>query len=173
MNKDKDVGPIFLLPIEKSDINKYYNAIKEIDEDARYYTKTLSEFTFKQIEEYVLKIEKSSSRKLFLITLGNEYIGEVALSDISHESCHFRICIYKKENFSKGYGNFALKWIIKYAFYTLNLSEIELEVYPFNKRAIGLYEKFGFKETNRIFDDSNISPYNEIIIMLLRKNNNN
>ncbi len=172
MNKTeliKDTSSINILPIEKCDINKYFIAIKEMDEEAKYYTNTLLDFTFSQIEEYVLKIEKSNSRNLFLIILGNEYLGEVALSDISDKSCHFRICIYKKENFSKGYGNFALNWIIQYAFSTLNLSEIELEVYPFNKRAINLYEKFGFKETHRIFDNSNSKPYDEIITMLLKK----
>ena len=171
MNKKSTSNSITISALDIKDSRKYFNSLKEIDNEARYFTGSLQEFSLNQIEDYIKKVVNNNSRRLFLITLNNEFIGEVALSDINDVSCHFRICIYKRENFSKGYGSFALEWIIDYAFNTLNLCEIELEVYPFNKRAIGLYKKFGFKESDRFFDKDATSPYNDIIIM--KKENTN
>lgn len=44
----------------------------------------------------------------------------------------------------KGYGTEALRLVVRYAFDTLNLHRIELDVYEDNPQAIRCYEKAGF-----------------------------
>lgn len=52
----------------------------------------------------------------------------------------------EKNYWGRGYGTEALSLLIKYCFNTLNLYRVELEVFEFNKRAIKVYQKCGFKE---------------------------
>ena len=59
------------------------------------------------------------------------------------------IFIGEKEERSKGYGTEAIKLLLDFGFNYLNLHEIKLDVYEFNKRAIKCYEKIGFKEYGR------------------------
>ena len=50
-----------------------------------------------------------------------------------------------KENRGKGLGSFAVKEMLNHAFNNLNLQRVELSVLEYNKVAIHLYEKSGFK----------------------------
>ncbi|MGB4722593.1 MAG: GNAT family protein, partial [Defluviitoga tunisiensis] len=50
-----------------------------------------------------------------------------------------------KEYLSKGYGTEAMELLLDYGFNALNLQNIMLEVFDYNKRAIKAYEKVGFK----------------------------
>ena len=86
-------------------------------------------------------------RKHFLICNSkDEIIGEVLLMDIDNEykSCTYRIAIFSKDNFNKGIGYKATKEVLKYAFKSLNLHRVELEVFDYNPRAKAMYEKCGF-----------------------------
>lgn len=56
------------------------------------------------------------------------------------------IFIGDKKHWGKGYGEDALKLLLDYGFSLLNLNNISLGVYSFNKRAIECYKKVGFKE---------------------------
>lgn len=155
--------------IKISDLKKYFKALNQADSESKYFTGTTTTFTISQVENYIKKTINDESRVLFTINISDNFVGEVALSDIENKSCHFRICIFKKENFSKGIGSFATRWIINYAFNTLLANEIELEVFPFNKRGIALYEKLGFKKLDTIIDNEAEDPYKEIILMKLIK----
>jgi len=150
----------------------YFHALSQIDEESRYFTKTLKVFTFDEIEKYLQQIVKDNSRKDFIMKENDIIIGEVVLTEITNKACHFRICLFNKQYYSKGIGQFASNWIINYAFKKLKVSEIELEVFPFNKRAIGLYKKLGFSEECTYIDDEADEPYKEIIIMKLQKQSN-
>ena len=91
--------------------------------------------------------------------------------EIKEANCHYRICIYKKENFSKGIGFNATKKILEFAFEKLNLNSIELEVFPFNERGIALYKKMGFEIVEHIVDDEADELYKKIYLMRLVKEN--
>lgn len=54
-----------------------------------------------------------------------------------------------KENRGKGLGSFAVKEMLNHAFNNLNLQRVELSVLEYNKVAIHLYEKSGFKYEGR------------------------
>lgn len=75
-------------------------------------------------------------------------LGNTSIFDINHiDRCaEVGIFIGEDENRGKGYGGLALRMIIKYGFETLNLNNILLKVFAFNKNAIACYEKIGFKK---------------------------
>ncbi len=95
-------------------------------------------------------LEESSKEYNFAIVLRekNELIGNVSLMNINHvnQTATLGIFIGEKENRNKGYGKEAIKLILEYGFRTLNLKNIMLSVYSFNKNAIRTYENIGFKK---------------------------
>ncbi|MDO7205773.1 GNAT family protein [Paraclostridium bifermentans] len=55
-----------------------------------------------------------------------------------------------KDNWGNGYGKEALSLLLDFGFNLLNLNNIVLKVYSFNKQAIKCYSKIGFKEAGRL-----------------------
>lgn len=149
--------------------NYYRYGFVEADSEANYYTGTTVSHTKEQIVSYVQKIENDPTRFDFIILHSDEIIGEVVLSGIKEKSCHYRICIYKKRNFSKGIGFKATNEIFRFAFDELELEAVELEVFPFNERGIALYKKMAFRITDEIVDEEAEEPYKNIILMKLVK----
>ncbi len=56
----------------------------------------------------------------------------------------------------QGYGKEAIRQIIDFAFHELNMHRLWLDVYPFNKTGIHLYESLGMKRDG-ILRDSYLS----------------
>ena len=155
--------------INVSDVDNYYkDGFEILHEEANYYTGSSHGYTKDQISKYVHKITKDDSRYDFIICREKEIIGEVVLNNIADKKAHFRICLFKKENFSKGIGYKATENILKFAFEDLALEAVELEVYPFNHRGTALYEKLGFQIKEEIFDDNEKEPYKKILKMVLK-----
>ncbi len=153
-----------------NDIDQYYRVlVEESDDEAMYYTGSINSFSAKQISDYVRRIVNDTSRFDFLILQDNRIIGEVVINNIENKTCNYRICIFKKENFSKGIGFKATVEVLKFAFMELELDSIELEVYPFNERGIALYKKLGFEVSGEVFDDEAKDPYRNLIAMRLDK----
>lgn len=57
--------------------------------------------------------------------------------------------ILDANHMGQGIGTWALKWLLDYGFDHLDLSRVDLEVLPWNKRAFCLYEKLGFLPKSR------------------------
>ena len=78
-------------------------------------------------------------------------IGTTALTDRVRDrdgvSALFRIVIGEKDVWDKGYGTEATRLIAEEAFGSMGLSEIRLEVFNHNQRAIAAYSKVGFEVT--------------------------
>lgn len=73
---------------------------------------------------------------------------------------------------SKGYGYRAMKILLDYYFHTLKFLELELDVNDFNKRAISLYKKLGFKKSGtrlEIFENQDIEVDDKYFIKRFNK----
>jgi RimJ/RimL family protein N-acetyltransferase len=75
-----------------------------------------------------------------------EWAGEVVLNELNvrNESCGFRIALQGPNFYGRGLGTQATRLIIDYAFGTVGVHRIELQVYDFNPRARHVYERVGF-----------------------------
>ncbi|MHB0864222.1 GNAT family N-acetyltransferase [Paenibacillus sp. SEL3] len=81
-----------------------------------------------------------------------DYIGQLDLFKINWVNRHatLGIVIGRDGDLGKGYGREAIRLLQKFAFHTLNLHRLELEVYAFNERAHRCYLASGFKEEGRL-----------------------
>jgi diamine N-acetyltransferase len=75
------------------------------------------------------------------------HIGNVGLHKIDWRSrtAVFGIVLGEKKYWGQGYGTEATRTMLRFAFRTLNLHRVELEVFEYNPRAIRCYEKAGFQ----------------------------
>ena len=75
-------------------------------------------------------------------------IGTTALTDRTTTrdgaSALFRIAIGEKDVWGRGYGTEATRLVMEEAFDSLGLTEVRLEVFAHNARAIATYERVGF-----------------------------
>lgn len=112
-------------------------------------------------KDYILAIEA-------LVGQDWVHIGNVGLHNIDYKNgkAAFGIVVGEKAHWDQGYGTEATHLIVEFAFRTLRLNRVELEVFGDNARAIRCYEKVGFRHegTKRraIFQDGN---YRDVLLM--------
>jgi RimJ/RimL family protein N-acetyltransferase len=80
-----------------------------------------------------------------IVDTDDEYLGTISLKSIDKtaKSAEYAISLRKKAQ-GKGYGYLATVKILDYAFDTLGLERVFLNVLSSNVNAISFYEKFGF-----------------------------
>jgi RimJ/RimL family protein N-acetyltransferase len=78
---------------------------------------------------------------------GDQLIGHISIREVSwtHGDAWIGMVIGDRENWNRGYGTDALRLALRYAFDELNLHRVTLGVYAYNRRAIHIYEKLGFR----------------------------
>ncbi|MDP9356854.1 MAG: GNAT family N-acetyltransferase [Chloroflexota bacterium] len=81
--------------------------------------------------------------------VSDRLIGTTALTDIppNGTSALFRIVIGEKECWGRGYGTEATRLVVAEAFEHHGLSQVRLEVFRHNSRAIAAYQRVGFQQT--------------------------
>jgi len=103
---------------------------------------------------------------------GWQHIGNVGLHRVDWISrhCTFGIVIGEREFWGKGYGTKATQAALRFAFHTLNLHRVELEVFDFNPRAMRAYDKAGFRREgirrDALFQDG--AYHDEYVMAILR-----
>jgi RimJ/RimL family protein N-acetyltransferase len=107
-----------------------------------------SAFTLENLESwYATRGTKDDRLDLSILERATgEWAGEVVLNELSgqSESCGFRILLQGPRFYGRGLGTESARLVIDYAFRTVRVHGIELEVYDFNPRARHVYEKLGF-----------------------------
>ncbi|AET61701.1 GNAT family N-acetyltransferase [Paenibacillus terrae] len=124
-------------------------------EDAEYLrnvdTDLALPYTLKQMEA---EGSPSSNEVYFrLRTLEDDVlIGFVAIHGIewNNRIGQLAIGIGNTDYRGKGYGAEAVRLILRYAFYELNLNRVGLDVIEYNEQAIRTYEKAGFQHEGRV-----------------------
>ena len=119
--------------------------------------KFLNSFTPHSIQEeeefikHTWKIRKEGKAHVFaIVSKENDlYIGNIDISIVDSNSRRgvIGIAIFNQSYWNRGFGTEALNLIINFAFKTLNLHSVELQVFSNNLRAKHCYEKCGFKES--------------------------
>jgi len=144
---------ITLRPLVEDDARNIFQSLSE--QDTMRLTGTSETFTYEQVEVYCARVAAAENRADYVITLSNSdtFIGEAVINNINwhNRSGHYRIAV-SQQHVDQGYGSEATRLMMAYAFNTLGLHRIELEVYNFNPRARHVYEKIGFVAEGELRD---------------------
>lgn len=159
----------YLSPIDIEDYEKYTKWVNDMEVAAGmlFASKIITPSKEKEV------LEKLSSDYNFAIVdlKTDELLGNLGFPKIDYINrvAEVGIFIGNKEYWNKGYGSDALKLALDFGFNILNLHNIYLKVYSYNKPAIACYKKVGFKEAGRIREAKQIAgkKYDEIYMDIL------
>jgi RimJ/RimL family protein N-acetyltransferase len=144
---------IFLSPILRKDVPSFQKWVNNL-EITMYTAQATNIFTIEDEYEWFEKTRKSKDTIVLSIVKrnSNEVIGAVSLNEINYTDrrANLGIMIGEIKEWNKGYGKEALVLILDFGFNVLNLHNIYLSVYSYNKRAIMAYNKLGFKLTGKL-----------------------
>ena len=113
------------------------------------------EMNLKEERKWIRNVKKDKFKHNFAIeTKEGILIGSVGIDILSKRDSRgsFGIIIGEKEYWSKGYGTETTRLVLDYGFKKLKLNRIELGVFEYNKRAIQVYKKMGFKLEGKLRD---------------------
>lgn len=138
-----------LRAIERADIPTFVRWFN--DPEVRQYILMFAPMSTTQEERWFESLQDRKDDFLFAIEaqVGDEWIhiGNAGLHRIDWKErlAVLGIALGEKDYWGKGYGTDATRAMLGFAFKTLNLHRVELEVFDFNSRAIRCYEKAGFR----------------------------
>lgn len=139
-----------LRAIEREDIPTFVRWFN--DPEVRRYLEMYLPMSRAEEEQWFEAYLKNDSSRFFGIETGEGVlIGNVGLHSIDwkNRSAVLGIVIAEKEYWGRGYGSDAITTLLRFAFGEMNLHRIHLSVFDFNERAIGCYEKCGFRHEGR------------------------
>ncbi|MDR2445751.1 MAG: GNAT family N-acetyltransferase [Treponema sp.] len=135
----------YLSPIDENDAEKFTGWLNDLE---LIINLGIYNGVFNVENEKELLKNLSKEQSYSIIDLENdELIGNCGFLDIDHlnQTAETGLFIGNKNYWDKGFGGEALTLLLDYGFKALNLNNIMLKVYSFNKRAIRSYEKVGSK----------------------------
>ena len=141
---------IYLSPINIDDVETYTEWLNELDVTIALGNPGVLYGREKE-KEAVEEMIKSGNDFAIITNDEDRLIGNCGFFSIieRHRKAELGIMIGDKNYWSQGYGREAIELILNYGFNMMNLNNIMLRVYTFNKRAIKCYENIGFKEIGR------------------------
>ena len=153
---------ILLKPIDIDDIETIRNLRNSENKNGTF--KNIKYITKEEQKKWFSNYINNSNDKMFMINFNNKYVGTVAIYNIDNKQglAEFGRILVKEEYRGNCIGLKATKGICKYAFETLGLNKIILEVFKDNINAFNLYKKIGFKVV-----DIDIVENREIVLMEL------
>ncbi|PNZ24947.1 Spermidine N1-acetyltransferase [Staphylococcus petrasii] len=141
------MSQINLRALKKSDSNLILNWMK--NDKLRYLIGTVYPITELEHENWFQNRMLEKDNRMFVIELENETsIGIIGFKNLDWVNRNAELFIYIGEEayWGKGYGTQALELMTKFAFNSLNLHMLYLEVFSYNKNATKTYERLGFKQ---------------------------
>jgi RimJ/RimL family protein N-acetyltransferase len=135
----------YLSPIDTNDAEKFTEWLNDLELtlNLQLYGSIIS---VESEKGFLDELSKTHNYSIIDIET-KEAIGICGFLDIEHinQTAEVGIFIGNKHFWNKGYGAEALSLLVDYGFKALNLHNIMLRVYEYNKIAISCYEKIGFK----------------------------
>ena len=140
----------YLSPIDINDAEKYTTWLN--DQEVVDYLQNSPSVIPMDVEREVLQ-RISREHNYAIVDLEKDILlGNIGLNDINHihQSAEIQIFIGNKDYWDKGYGQEALNLLLDYSFKILNLNNIMMRTYSFNKRGIACFQKVGFKKVGEL-----------------------
>lgn len=138
---------VYLRPLQKRDAEEFVSWFADI-EVIRFLG--MEPLTQDKATMWFNELLRDSTGQYFGIVKKNDkkLIGYTFLTGISERhkiAKEFGIVMGDKEEWGKGYGTEATRLMLEYGFNVLKLHRIQLLVLDFNRRALRMYRKLGFK----------------------------
>lgn len=138
-----------LRPTRKEDAAEYYRAgFARLDPELARLTGSKVRFARDEVISFFLScVDDPNRRDFLLLDSAGRIIGESVINEIDWNTrcANFRIGIFRPENRGQGIGSWMVRTTRDYAFESLGLHRLELDVFSFNPRAERAYEKAGFR----------------------------
>jgi RimJ/RimL family protein N-acetyltransferase len=139
---------VYLRALEISDLDRTWKwhtdaeLCETLVKPFRYISRAAEEQWIRQKAVY----SQTEIRLAICLKPGDEHIGNIQLMDIDWTARHAEIGIIigEPQYQSKGYGQQAMRLMLRHAFHDLGLHRLYLLVFDDNLRAIRVYEKCGF-----------------------------
>ena len=145
-----------LRPAKADDAEDYFSQnFDPLPPETARLTGCKTQFTREEVTGYFARCLADESRYDFLlISPDGRIIGESVINEIDPEtrSANFRIGIFHPEDCGKGIGSWVIRKTRDFAFETLQLHRLALDVFSFNQRAIAAYRKAGFRQEGALRD---------------------
>ena len=141
---------VYLAPMMMENLEKYTEWLNDF-ETTDYIGRSASIVTVEGEKKWLERNIETDGMLCIVENESNKLIGNIGLKDIDHlhRTATLGIFIGDRDSRNKGYGTDSIKLLLDYGFNYLNLKNIKLDVFEFNKRAKACYEKCGFKEYGR------------------------
>lgn len=143
---------IYLRPLIKSDLDHWFVAY--FHTTTRSLTQLKLPKTPEQISKWFEIITNDDTRFDFMISQQRdiELMGTISLTDIDlyNRLANLSIIIPRKHNHNKGIGSEAVFLVLLYAFETLNLNRVQIQIPAYNSLAIAVANKIGFKQEGEL-----------------------
>lgn len=164
---------VYLRPVEFSDassIQKWHN-----DPELRKFARCGELPMTLEKEEEDIKAASHAPNEAYLMIVkkrDNKPIGFIRINDLtsSARDVWLRMIIGDKSSWGKNFAGEALRSVLEWLFYELNIHRVTLGTYATNKRALKFFEKMGFKREGILreahFEDG---TYHDIISFGLLK----
>lgn len=138
-----------LRPARREDAEDYYRAgFDPLDPEVARLTGCKESFTQEEVISFFLScVDDPDRRDFLLLNPAGRIIGESVINEIDWDTrcANFRIGIFRPEDRGQGIGSWMVRTTRDYAFESLGLHRLELDVFSFNPRAERAYEKAGFR----------------------------
>lgn len=134
---EREDVPNFMRWFNDPEVIRYLNFYKPVSKrNEERWVETLSEAQ----DQHVFAIEAQTEG-------GWVHIGNMGLHrlDLRNRTAVLGVALGEKDFWGQGYGTEAIRTVLRFAFDTLGLNRVELDVFEFNPRAIRCYEKVGFR----------------------------
>jgi len=141
---------VFLSPINMDDLEQYTAWINDLSMTINLGNAS-TPISLASEKEFLEKLVREGHNYAIVLKDDETLIGNCSLFNINHiqRTAEAGIFIGDKKYRGKGYGTEAMQLLLAYGFKVLNLNNIMLKVYSFNKQAIRSYEKAGFRVFGR------------------------
>lgn len=110
-----------------------------------YFKTDFINFSMENVMDFINNSFNEENQHFAIVDKDDNYLGTISLKNISVENRNAEYAIViRKSAQNKGIGMAASRGILTYAFRTLKLEKVYLNVLACNMNAIAMYEKLGF-----------------------------
>lgn len=167
---EKD-GYVLRLAKKVDALDYYQNNFNPLDSEVARFTGSKTSYTQEEVVSFFKQCIDAKNRYDFVIVEPEGHIiGESILNEIDTDlkCANYRVALFHNNSRNCGIGSWAIKNTLAFAFDTLKLHRVELEVFSFNPRAIHSYKKAGFKQEGILKDSiKDGDNYGDTILMAI------